>query len=88
MTGSQHPFDQSNAFLSEVPAQLQTAVMASPDGSQRLAVTVRTASTTVTVFLKKGDGLNWGANITGAAEGMSSLEIAQPHQVPPLNGHR
>lgn len=86
MAESQHPFDQSNALLSEVPAQLQTAIMTSQDGTQRLAVTVRTASVSVTVFLKKGDGENWGANITGAAGKMSSLEIAQPHQIPRLNG--
>ena len=44
------PVDTGNGLLSEVPAQVTTALMQTPHG-QRLALTVRTASTTLTVLL-------------------------------------
>ena len=44
------PFDTGNTLLGEQPAQLVTAAVQTPAG-QRLALTVRTPSATVTVFL-------------------------------------
>lgn len=51
-------FDTGNQLLSDGPAQLVTAPMDTP-GGQRLAFTVRTGSTTVTVFLAKDDVGRW-----------------------------
>ena len=43
------PVDAGNALLAETPAQLSTALLGTPAG-QRMALTIRTASTTLTVL--------------------------------------
>ena len=48
-----------------------TAVLGTPAG-QRLAMTVRTPSATVTVLLSGADAKTWAAQLTRAAAGMSS----------------
>jgi hypothetical protein len=64
------PFDAGNALLSEQPAQLVTAVVQAPAG-QRLALTVRTPSATVTVFLAAQDARAWAARLTADSGAMS-----------------
>ena len=64
------PVDQGNQLLGETPAQLSTALIQTGDG-QRLMLTIRTPSTTLTVLLKQPDGLTWGSNIKAAADQMS-----------------
>lgn len=64
------PVDPGNQLLSEVPAQLTTALVDTPQG-QRMALTVRTASTTLTVLLPGPDARNWAQQLTRAAESMS-----------------
>jgi hypothetical protein len=64
------PFDTANSLLGEQPAQLVTALVATPAG-QRLALTVRTPSATVTVFLAGQDARAWAARLTRDADGMS-----------------
>lgn len=49
----QLPVDLGNQLLGETPAQLATALLDTPAG-QRLALTIRTASTTLTVLLGAG----------------------------------
>ena len=82
------PVDTGNGLLGETPAQVTTALMQTPHG-QRLALTIRTASTTLTVLLGAEDARTWGAHITSAADQMSSagLIVARPGTNGALNGH-
>lgn len=65
------PFDQGNQLLAEGPAQLSTALMDTPAG-QRLVLTVRTGSTTVSVLLQGADAKVWAAQLTRDSALMSS----------------
>ena len=80
--------DASNSLLGETSAQLSTALMQTPAG-QRLALTIRTASTTLTVFLAAADAKVWGANVKAAADQMSTsgLIVAAPSLNGAANGH-
>ena len=69
------PFDAGNQLLAETPAQLTTATVDTPAG-QRLAVTIRTASTTQTVFLQGADAKTWAAQLTREASAMSGSGLA------------
>lgn len=64
------PFDAANPLLGEQPAQMTTAIVQVPQG-QRLALTVRTPSATVTVFLAGADAKNWAAQLTRDSAAMS-----------------
>ena len=75
------PLDTGNQLLGETPANLTTAVVNTPAG-QRMALTVRTASTTLTLFLAKDDAGIWGEQIKAAASGMSGLILAGAGAVP------
>lgn len=74
------PVDTGNQLLAEVPAQIVTAVLSTPQG-QRLALTIRTATTTLTVMLQGPDARNWARQFTAAAESMSvsGLVVANGH---------
>lgn len=74
-TPSPPPVDPGNAMLAETPAQMTCALMDTPRG-QRMALTVRTASTTLTVLLARDDASQWGQIITGTAGQMSGLILA------------
>ena len=63
-------FDTGNPLLSEQPAQLTTALIQTPAG-QRLATTIRTPSSTVTVFLACVDARAWAAKLTADSGAMS-----------------
>lgn len=78
------PFDTGNALLSEQPAALFAGLVDTPAG-QRLALTIRTASTTLTVLLQGPDAKTWAAQLTQAAAAMSSagLVAAGPAMPPP-----
>ena len=84
----QAPVDTGNGLLSETPANLTTALVQTPQG-QRLALTIRTASTTLTVLLGAADARTWGAQVKAAAEQMSAsgLVVAGPGTNGALNGH-
>jgi hypothetical protein len=58
--------DPGNGLLGEVPAQLTTALVETPRG-QRLALTIRTTSATLTVFLGAADAKLWAAQLTREA---------------------
>lgn len=75
------PFDTGNQLLGEQPAQLVPAVIDTPAG-QRLALTVRTPSATVTVFLAGKDARTWAAALTTAAEGMSVSGLVVANGMP------
>lgn len=58
---------------------------------QRLALTIRTSSTTLTVLLRPDDAKTWARLLGERAAGMSSLIVAGPGQgsfgLPGANGH-
>lgn len=66
----QAPVDPANPLLTELPAQLVTALVDTPAG-QRMALTIRTPSTTLTVFLSKLDAGTWAGNIKQTADSLS-----------------
>jgi hypothetical protein len=63
--------DPGNRLLMPVPAELFTAILDGPDGSQKMALTIRTASTTLTVLLAAAAARVWGSRITAEAGNMS-----------------
>lgn len=69
------PVDPGNAMLAETPAQMTCALVDTPRG-QRMAMTVRTASTTLTVLLARDDARAWGQQISNGSEQMSGLILA------------
>ena len=77
--------DTGNALLSETPAALSTALVQTPAG-QRLVLTIRTASTTLSVLLGAADAKTWGGQIKAVADQMSAsgLIVAAPGL--PANG--
>jgi hypothetical protein len=76
------PVDPGNQLLAETPAQLSTALVDTPAG-QRMALTVRTASTTPTVLLNGADSKEWAANLSGAAAKMSGSGLVAAAAMPP-----
>jgi len=77
------PMDQANALLAPTDAQLALGMVQTPQG-QRMALTIRTASTTMTVFLARDDADVWAENIRVGAGQMSRLIVPSgPVRVPP-----
>lgn len=68
------PFDQGNQLLAEGPAQLSTTLMDTP-ARQRLVLTVRTGSTTVSALLAGADAKAWAAQLTRDSALMSSSRL-------------
>ncbi len=63
-------FDEGNKLLGELPAQLSTDVIDTIAG-QRLALTIRTPTTTLTIFLRGPDAKNWAKQLSSEAAVMS-----------------
>lgn len=84
--------DPGNPFLTSGPCGLTSAVIDTPQG-QRLMLTARTGSTTLTVFLEKEHGQQWVNVIQESLGKMSSLVVAPantqvgPLRIPGVNGH-
>ncbi len=74
------PVDQGNGLLAETGAQLSTALVQTPAG-QRMILTVRTSSATLSVFLQAGDAKVWARQISALAGQMSGagLVVANGH---------
>ena len=68
------PWDPANTLLQETQCQV-TAESVDTPGGPRTAVTVRTASTTVTVFLRKGDAIAAAEKISGEAAKLPGLAL-------------
>jgi len=68
------PVDMGNQLLGEVPSLFTVSIVDTPAG-QRLAVTVRTASTTLTVLLQGADAKQWAAQFTRMAAAMSGAGL-------------
>jgi hypothetical protein len=64
--------DPGNRYISEVPAELTSAVANTPNG-QRVMLTIRTTSATVTVFLDKQTAERWRDMISNEANTLSGL---------------
>lgn len=72
--GTAAPFDPTNRLLSETPAEM-TVGLVQTQGGQRLAVTIRTASTTVTVFPDRAVADAWRGMLATALSQMNGLII-------------
>lgn len=59
--------DPGNKLLNQVPAQLDTGTIDTPDGVFGV-LTVRTPSATLTVFLTPADVKNWSEVISGLSD--------------------
>lgn len=82
------PVDAGNTLLGETPSVLSTAVMDTP-GGQRLALTIRTPSTTLTVLLGRDDARSWhGALGQGVDQMTVSGLILAPAGAVPMNGQQ
>lgn len=68
--GPEVPVDTANQLLGETPARFLTSLIETAAG-QRLALTIRTSSTTLTVLLGAADAKTWAALFSGAAAAMS-----------------
>jgi hypothetical protein len=68
------PFDPSNSLLAETPAELTVGIVQTPSG-QRLAFTLRTASTTLTVFPDRQLADTWRGMLASALAQMNGLII-------------
>ena len=74
------PVDLGNGLLAETGAQLSTALVQTPAG-QRMVLTVRTSSATLSVFLQGNDAKVWARQISALAGQMSGagLVVANGH---------
>jgi len=70
------PFDMGNPYLSSVESELTTSLVNTPAG-QQAAVTLRTTSATVTVFLEKATLKAWAAQLANTETAMTGLIL--PH---------
>lgn len=77
------PFDAGNPLLGEQPAQLATALVQTPAG-QRLALTVRTPSATLTVFLAGQDARAWASRLTADSGSMSVTGLVIANGAAPI----
>jgi hypothetical protein len=66
------PVDPVNKFLSIVPCGLTVSVQQTPMG-QKLALTIRTVDTTLTVFLDKDEVESWEKVLASGKAGMTGL---------------
>jgi hypothetical protein len=79
--------DAGNSLIAQVPAQLHTGMVSGPAGKIGV-VTLRTTSTTVTVFLSAVDLRTWAELLTGLADKMSGgLTQATAADIAVLNQH-
>jgi hypothetical protein len=77
------PFiDTGNPLLSPVRANLDTGTVTQPDGTKMAVLTIRTASTTMTVMLTAAEFAAWTEMLTGLqAELGSPIRLATPDQL-------
>jgi len=62
--------DQGNGLLAQIPAQLHTGVLHTPNGKAGV-LTFRTSSTTLTIFLAAKDLREWSGLLSGLADQMT-----------------
>jgi hypothetical protein len=69
--------DTGNGLIAPGPAQMMTGLLPTPAG-QRLVLTIRTSSATVTVFLAKEDAETWARTIAATAAKLSASGLIIP----------
>lgn len=70
------PVDQGNPVLGPGPALLSLHRITPPGGEQLVSLTIRTPSTTLTVFLGRQDALTWARMLRAEAQQLSGLIVA------------
>ena len=75
------PVDLGNDLLGEEPAKMLTSIVETPHG-KRCALTIRTASTTLTVFLPKANVDDWAQNLQKTGDAMTGLVVVRGDAVP------
>jgi len=74
-------YDTGNTMIAPVPVQLHTGDISGPAGKLGV-VTIRTATTTLTVFLQPGELREWSQMLAGLADSMASgLTVASAADV-------
>lgn len=68
------PLDPGNPILAEAQAILSCTPVNGP-GGQRLAMTIRTATTTLTIFLAKDDAGRWRDTMSDGIAKMNGLIV-------------
>ncbi len=63
--------DAGNSLLAERPARLVTSRLAMPGYPERVCLTIRTETTTLTLMLAKADALAWAAQLKAEAGQLS-----------------
>jgi hypothetical protein len=84
-------FDAGNRLLAPVAANLDAGTVTRPDGARLVVLTVRTASTTVTVMLDEPEFAAWMKVLTGLQASVGSgIQVVTPDQARDLglNGQR
>lgn len=69
------PCDPGNELLAGGPAKLTGSLADTADG-QRFMLTIRTTSTTLSVFLTRDEARGWGESIIRLAASMNGLVVA------------
>lgn len=67
--------DAGNNLLAERPATIVTSRLAMAGYPERVCLTVRTETTTLTVLLSKADALAWSAQLKTEAGGLSGTGL-------------
>ena len=73
------PWDPANRLLKETDSQVLSEFVQTPDGG-RVALTIRTSSTTTTVFLRKGNAITVADDINNKAGQIASPGLEQAMQ--------
>jgi hypothetical protein len=68
--------DLANDLLGPTPAELTTASAMCPDGVRRGVMTIRTPSTTLTVYLTRASMLEWARQMNTTAAGIPAIAVA------------
>jgi hypothetical protein len=66
------PYDPGNALLGPQPAEMTLSLVNTPAG-QQMAMTIRTSTTTLTVFLAKDSGEQWRDQLSAMLAQMNGL---------------
>jgi hypothetical protein len=69
------PIDPSNPILNEGPAVIMATPVNTAAG-QRLALTIRTPTTTITILLMKDDASRWRDTVSEGISKMNGLIVA------------
>ncbi len=64
-------FDAGNILLAQGPARLDTGSVTTPERTKVGIVTIRTSSTTLTVFVTAADLREWAGVLSGLADQMT-----------------